>query len=121
MFANPCVGDLGYEAVSTAIAMSGIFLSFIVEYAGDRYIQTREKLTKTDGAIAGVSSKEDPDHPSETSITREPVEDANHRGITVHGSHGHVFGKDDKVSVLVMEAGIIFHSICEYSLHTCSL
>ncbi|KAK3984551.1 hypothetical protein QBC44DRAFT_353586 [Cladorrhinum sp. PSN332] len=72
MFNNECLGPLAYEAVTAAIAMAGLFLSFLVEYLGHRLVKARVGAT-----------------------------DAN----------------DDKVmstemlSIYVMEAGIIFHSL----------
>ncbi|KAK4185396.1 putative zinc-regulated transporter [Podospora australis] len=39
MFQNECLGDLGYEATASAILMAGLFLSFLIEYAGIRFMQ----------------------------------------------------------------------------------
>ncbi|KAL2257050.1 hypothetical protein VTK26DRAFT_730 [Humicola hyalothermophila] len=39
MFRNECLGELEYEATAAAILMAGLFLSFLVEYAGSRFIQ----------------------------------------------------------------------------------
>lgn len=43
MFNNKCLGDLGYESVTSAIVMAGLFLSFIVEYIGHRVVLAKEK------------------------------------------------------------------------------
>ncbi|OAA81819.1 Zinc/iron permease [Akanthomyces lecanii RCEF 1005] len=43
MFNNKCLGDLGYESVTSAIVMAGLFLSFIVEYIGHRIVLAKEK------------------------------------------------------------------------------
>ncbi|KAM3431523.1 hypothetical protein NHJ13734_007266 [Beauveria thailandica] len=43
MFNNKCLGDLGYESVTSAIVMAGLFLSFIVEYIGHRIVVAKEK------------------------------------------------------------------------------
>ncbi|KAK0657913.1 hypothetical protein B0T16DRAFT_402728 [Cercophora newfieldiana] len=40
MFANECLGVLTYEATAAAIAMAGLFLSFLVEYLGHRLVKT---------------------------------------------------------------------------------
>ncbi|KAK5659013.1 hypothetical protein OQA88_1100 [Cercophora sp. LCS_1] len=40
MFTNECLGELTYEATAAAIAMAGLFLSFLVEYLGHRLIKT---------------------------------------------------------------------------------
>lgn len=77
MFGNKCIGDLGYEATTAAILMAGIFLSFFIEYIGQRIVLARTKssalLTKEEQAKALLST--------------------------------------EVVSILVMEAGILFHSL----------
>ncbi|CAM1503806.1 Fc.00g013970.m01.CDS01 [Cosmosporella sp. VM-42] len=76
MFGNECLGELEYEATTSSILMAGLFLSFLVEYGGQRLISA-----KTKSAAAG------------------PVEKSN------------AFLSAEVVSILVMEAGIIFHSL----------
>ncbi|KZZ92137.1 Zinc/iron permease [Moelleriella libera RCEF 2490] len=77
MFGNKCLGDLGYEATTAAILMAGIFLSFVVEYIGQRIV-----LAKTRNAV---------------SLNPEEQADA--------------LLRTEVVSILVMEAGILFHSL----------
>lgn len=77
MFGNKCLGDLGYEATTAAILMAGLFLSFIVEYVGQRIV-----LAKT-RAAASLSRQEQAKALLSTEV----------------------------VSILVMEAGILFHSL----------
>ncbi|KAK3987643.1 hypothetical protein QBC44DRAFT_245352 [Cladorrhinum sp. PSN332] len=46
MFQNECLGELSYEATASAILMAGIFLSFLIEYAGSRLVdwhQSKER------------------------------------------------------------------------------
>ncbi|KAI1738399.1 hypothetical protein F4680DRAFT_426040 [Xylaria scruposa] len=66
MFANECLGELKYEAVTAAIVLAGLFIAFLVEYISRRVAQKYWDRSA---------------HP------------------------------DDVVSVVVLEAGIIFHSI----------
>ncbi|KAJ6440960.1 Zinc/iron permease [Purpureocillium lavendulum] len=77
MLGNKCLGDLGYEAVTSAIVMAGIFLSFLVEFVGHRIVLAKTRSTASmspaDRARAMLSS--------------------------------------EVVSILVMEAGILFHSL----------
>lgn len=80
MFGNKCLGDLGYEATTAAILMAGIFLSFVVEYIGQRIV-----LAKTRNAV---------------SLNPEEQADA--------------LLRTEVVSILVMEAGILFHSLRKY-------
>ncbi|KAF3937829.1 hypothetical protein ABW19_dt0206913 [Dactylella cylindrospora] len=78
MFGNECLGELKYEATPAAILMAGIFLSFIVEYLGFRFVQWRNNKEKS---------------------RSEPL------GATKPGLSNEI------LSVSVMEAGILFHSL----------
>lgn len=83
MFQNQCLGELAYESTAAAILMAGIFLSFLVEYAGSRLIQWH-------------GSKKRPDS----------VETAGH-------SDSPAAPRTDMVNIAVLETGVIFHSICK--------
>ncbi|KAK0732528.1 hypothetical protein B0T21DRAFT_412701 [Apiosordaria backusii] len=82
MFQNECLGKLEYESTASAILMAGIFLSFLIEYFGVRFVQwhqAKQKARKTessDGEQQGPAS-----------------------------------GKTDMVNITVLEAGVIFHSL----------
>lgn len=80
MFTNECIGDLGYEGTTSAVVMAGIFLSFVVEYIGQRIVSNKIR--------------------SEAALTRKERSNA--------------LLSSEVVSILVMEAGIIFHSLREY-------
>ncbi|KAF5607157.1 zinc transporter [Fusarium subglutinans] len=77
MFGNQCIGELGYEATTSALVMAGIFLSFLVEYIGNRIVLAKTK------ASANLS-------------------DAEKKSVWL---------STEVVSVLVMEMGILFHSL----------
>ncbi|KAJ4170805.1 high-affinity Zn(2+) transporter zrt1 [Fusarium falciforme] len=77
MFSNECIGELGYEATTSAIVMAGLFLSFLVEYIGHRVVLAK---TKASAALSSTERKS-------------------------------VFLSTEVLSILVMEAGIIFHSL----------
>ncbi|KAF4456562.1 hypothetical protein F53441_1306 [Fusarium austroafricanum] len=77
MFSNQCIGDLGYEATTSALVMAGIFLSFLVEYIGNRIVLAKTK------ASSDLSTAEKKSAWLSTEV----------------------------VSVLVMEMGILFHSL----------
>lgn len=105
MFTNECLGELEYEATTSAVVMAGILLSFLTEYIGHRIIMAR-------GSKSPPECYEDtPSH--DNSIA--PKENAAPRAMQLAQlSHNH--GSDPtqpntKLSVLVMEAGVIFHSI----------
>ncbi|KAK7699499.1 high-affinity Zn(2+) transporter zrt1 [Diaporthe eres] len=71
MFGNECLGELEYEATTSAIVMAGLFLSFLVEFIGKRFVMAKAAANPT-------------------SVSHLSVE---------------------TVTVLVLECGIIFHSI----------
>jgi zinc transporter 1/2/3 len=48
MFQNECLGELAFEATAAAILMAGLFLSFLIEYAGNRFIQWHEAKARSD-------------------------------------------------------------------------
>ncbi|KAG5928719.1 hypothetical protein E4U42_000083 [Claviceps africana] len=77
MFANKCLGNLAYEGTPAAILMAGIFLSFLVEYLGQRIVLARKKAT--------------------SSLGQEQQAQA--------------LLSNQVVGILVMEAGILFHSL----------
>ncbi|EKJ78673.1 hypothetical protein FPSE_01161 [Fusarium pseudograminearum CS3096] len=77
MFSNQCIGDLGYEATTSALVMAGIFMSFLVEYIGNRIVLAKTKAS-ADLSLAEKKS---------------------------------AWLSTEVVSVLVMELGILFHSL----------
>jgi zinc transporter 1/2/3 len=106
MFTNECLGELDYEATTSAVVMAGIFLAFLFEYIGHRV--TTAKATKL-----GTS----PSEPT-SSQGSSPKEDVPPHQQTTLAHVGHTHGPPldpnrpiTKFSVLVMEAGILFHSI----------
>ncbi|KAL2159366.1 hypothetical protein VTH06DRAFT_2369 [Thermothelomyces fergusii] len=54
MFQNECLGELAYESTAAAILMAGIFLSFLVEYGGNRLIQWHESKARGGSIEAGA-------------------------------------------------------------------
>lgn len=81
MFGNECLGELQYEATTAAIFMAGLFLSFLLEYIGFRFVKWQARKAAATQSLSGA------------------VIPANSlRSL-------------EMVSVYVMEAGIIFHSM----------
>lgn len=91
MFGNECL-ELQYESTSTAIVMAGLFVGFLADFLTTRILMARSKVVE--GESDGIS-------------------DDNEKGNSKSVSHVHVHGFEtgDKISVLMLEAGIIFHSI----------
>ncbi|KAJ5156457.1 hypothetical protein N7492_009260 [Penicillium capsulatum] len=104
MFTNDCLGELEYEATTSAVVMAGIFLAFLFEYIGHRIIVARGSKDSSSG-VASISQEEGP----------KGSPPAHHSALAHLGhSHGSPLDPtkpDTKFSVLVMEAGVLFHSI----------
>lgn len=99
LFANECVGELAYESTATAIVMAGVFLAFVFEYTFGRLLARRQK------ALASVTSElESNEEPTKSEAA--PV-----RTLGGHDHHAPLINPQDKTSVWLIEAGIIFHSI----------
>lgn len=95
MWGNSCLGELSYEATSSAITMAGLFLAFTLEYISLRVINwAHGRVSKPQDGGEGCSE-------TESATKSEPH---------VH-SHGLYTPTNDKLSVILLEAGILFHSI----------
>jgi solute carrier family 39 (zinc transporter), member 1/2/3 len=80
MFTNECIGKIEYEGVAAAILMAGLFVSFLVEYLGNRLVWW-QAAKKAEGLEASSLPK--------------------------------TLKSAEMVSIYVMEAGVIFHSLRE--------
>ncbi|KXT06092.1 hypothetical protein AC578_1305 [Pseudocercospora eumusae] len=108
MFSNECIGELGYEGTTSAIVMAGIFLSFLIDYCGHRYVAAKEARGKPGAAAAAPAI----DHHAEYKGSPSGASsDETHRRMLLAVDHHHGGGANTKLSVSVMEAGILFHSI----------
>lgn len=116
-FSSECLGGLDYEATTTAIVMAGAFLTFFVEFLGGRYVMyhiTRDLAASVGGSsvnssigVSGVDKSKSSGTQGDLEMSGQPLPPPVYRGkhgrITVECEH--------KLSVGVMELGIIFHSI----------
>lgn len=111
MFDNECVKPrVTYEATATAICLAGIFLSFLIEFAGQRIIFARHARHRANpgGEKATRDSSESPTNEKAAGTTTSS------NNTLASLGHDHFSNLvNSKFSVLVMEAGIIFHSICK--------
>ncbi|TYJ58345.1 hypothetical protein B9479_000891 [Cryptococcus floricola] len=102
MFGNECIGELAYESTAPAIAMAAAFITFLLDVLGTRYAHR-----KRDSALAieeGMEHK------------LPPSPDAQHEHEHLHGDacgnrFDAAFEAEQNHQVLLLEAGIIFHSI----------
>ena len=108
MFASHCLGGLKYEATTAAIVMAGIVISFVPEYVGARIFFWR--LAKHS---APASPTPEQSHDSKGAATNEA-------SVSHHLIHSGDAQEQSpalqKLKVNIMEAGIIFHSLCKLSL-----
>lgn len=106
MFTNECLGELDYEATTSAVVIAGISLAFLFEYIGHRVITARAAKASTS-----------PGEPSSSPEPSRKEDIPTHQQSTLaHIGHSHGSPLDptmpsSKFSVLVMEAGVLFHSI----------
>lgn len=99
MWTNDCIGELSYEATGSAITMAGLFLAFFVEYMGSRLLGGSH--IHAHGHSEDNPEKQTPN--SDEALAAPPHSHGpNEECIVQPNSH---------VSVAVMEAGIVFHSI----------
>ncbi|KAK2741221.1 hypothetical protein FQN57_005683 [Myotisia sp. PD_48] len=107
MFSNKCLGILSYEATTSAIVMAAIFLTFLIEYLGNRVLLSRTSSKKSELDIEHSHSTPET---SSSSTHTHGVPDSALANLG-HHSH-HCLDKDDhRLSVMLMEGGIVFHSI----------
>lgn len=102
MFANSCIGHLVFESASAAIALAALFVTFLLDFFGMRYINSR--LARTDSENYPNSRGEKVDSPSGS------VGDSGD-GEALQRLEWPLAQKQTEWQVLVLEAGIIFHSI----------
>ena len=96
MFTNECLGALGYEATTSAVVMAGAFLAFFIEYGSHRIVLARKGGQE----------------PSTDSAAR--VDKTQRQALATFGDHhlpSSSLSANTYLNVLVMEAGIIFHSV----------
>lgn len=111
MFASECLGELDYEATTAAIFLAGLFLSFLVDYLGARFVLWRQSKRSANDSEARSAETHDP----KTSPFTTPANAVAH--TDQHGSHVHIHGDTgEKLNVYVLEAGIIFHSLRKWLL-----
>ncbi|CAI7582180.1 unnamed protein product [Penicillium glandicola] len=108
MFTNECLGELEYEGTTSAVVMAGIFIAFLLEYIGQRIIVARNKKNSAET----IPSESQETHPKGHHDHSQDQQQQSTLACLGH-SHGSfdLTGPNSKFSVLVMEAGILFHSI----------
>ncbi|KAL8942840.1 MAG: hypothetical protein Q9211_001226 [Gyalolechia sp. 1 TL-2023] len=100
MFANECLGALKYEATTTSIVVAGAFIAFLVQYTSFRLFEARSR---------NVTPKSSDGHTE--SMSGDTSDQSSQTHVQIKGQiKGQMPSLDDPLSVLILEAGIIFHS-----------
>ncbi|ANZ73916.1 BA75_00549T0 [Komagataella pastoris] len=102
MWSNECMAPLDYEATGTSITMAGIFLCFAIEYFIKRIALARLKKADSQNPQEDIEVTDQNPKENELSDSSSSLE----RGGAVV-----VPALSRKISVIMLEAGIIFHSI----------
>ncbi|TGO48956.1 hypothetical protein BOTNAR_0451g00010 [Botryotinia narcissicola] len=108
MFCNICLGELKYEASTTAIMMAGAFIAFLIVFTGHRLAHWRQQST-IERQTASISSQDN--SRDEAAVKGNPT------SALAHLSHHHDINNvgtthaNDGFSIFILEAGIIFHSL----------
>jgi zinc transporter 1/2/3 len=103
MFSNECLGELPYEGTTAAIFMAGLFLSFLIDYISKRFLLWRQgKRTGLDAEATTLPSDAKTASPANSAVIPS---DRHAEHVDLHSD------VDAKTNVLVLEAGIIFHSL----------
>lgn len=121
MFGNPCLGRLNYEGTTSAIVMGGIILAFLFEFVGHRIIIARAhrrcqaEMPVSEATSASDNSKDEVTQDGKNASAPTPVPAYQSNNLTNLGhNHGNPLdpaNPNSTLSVMVMEAGILFHSI----------
>ncbi|OBT60598.1 hypothetical protein VE03_10040 [Pseudogymnoascus sp. 23342-1-I1] len=114
MFGNECLGELKYEATTTAIAMGGAFVAFLIEYFGHRLATWRRRTLSAASASASAPNEETA--AAGADLKGHSHSDSDSPGLAALSHHYNTepcssVNPNDTITVLVLEAGIIFHSI----------
>lgn len=101
MFTNECLGALSYEATTSAVVMAGVFLAFLIEYGSHRILLARSRNSAKGGQEPSTESATTPDKTQQPALST----------FADHHLPSSSVSANTYLNVLVMEAGIIFHSI----------
>lgn len=105
---SSCLGKLSYEATTTAIAMAGAFIAFLIEYGGHRLATWRRRvLSERSDTIPRLSDEAIAEPPSKEAPAATGLATLSHH----HSEPCPAIAPNDTLSVVVLEAGIIFHSV----------
>lgn len=103
-----------YESTAAAIAMAAALITFLFDFIGSRLASKKTGLIRADGASSSDVSADG--HGAHEKNVGSPGAE-----ITEAGAHGHdcghvdaAFAAEESWRVVLLEAGIIFHSYVSF-------
>lgn len=113
MFTNNCLTGINYEATTSAVVMAGLFVAFLVEYVGYRFVmskgQKKDHYHHATGANGG--SEEGSTMGADTKGTQGNIASGSALQDISHSHTPANFNPNTLLAVGVMEAGVLFHSV----------
>jgi len=110
MFQNECVGHMSYEATAPAISLAAAMITFLFDFIGGRFAARQHQ--------AHHARSHSGDRSEKNASPESPGSEHSHHQVhshTIEDPHGHhidaAFAAEQNWQVLLLEAGIIFHSI----------
>lgn len=95
MFQNKCIGELSYESTAPAISMAAAFITFLLDLLGSRLAHKKHLGSPESPSLVGEKRRTSPVETSDDGC----------------GHHDAAFAAEQNHQVLLLEAGILFHSI----------
>lgn len=115
MFSNKCLGELKYEGTTAAIFMAGLFLSFLIDYLGARFVQWRQGKQAGGGTEVSAVGEDNKSSNASASAVSDPEASHIHGVPHSHGPMRAATPMEARINVLNLEAGVIFHSIRKFT------
>lgn len=109
-FTNECLGDLSYDPTAMSLALAGTFIAFVLEYGSARWLRARHERKKPNHSSESDDCDKDQVKGAVDVIeTQIDMSGAANMGCAAHNAT--LIDPNDKISVIIMEGGIIFHSV----------
>ncbi|KAG5363271.1 Zinc-regulated transporter 1 [Yarrowia sp. B02] len=109
-FENECIGDLDYDPTAMAFVLAGTFIAFVLEYGSARWLRNRRDRKHQHSSDSDVDENKDTNSKNGVDVieTQIDMSGAANMGCAAHSAA--LIDPTDKISVIIMEGGIIFHS-----------
>ncbi|GJN93491.1 hypothetical protein Rhopal_006548-T1 [Rhodotorula paludigena] len=113
MFGNACLGELHFEPAAAAIAMAGTYVVFTVDYCVMRWLKSRgdHRAAANANACADGIHPDEIDSPAPSTAAEKGPVDLGHSHGPAPNQHTDFSSAQAHFDVMILEAGIIFHSI----------